>query len=126
MIANDLAPEVWNAIASEISRQAVTREIVFAVVTKRDTAKLHIFCDDFGDVAIPLVGFPASFAYYDTQADGSVAWRGDRTQVNTAFHTEVVMPAVGDVAVILDLAGTKTYPICIGVLLSKPGFWEGD
>lgn len=124
MRATDLSPEIWNAIADQIGRSSVAREVVFAVVTRVDNQKKHLFCDDFGDVAIPLVCFTTTFTYYDTQADGTVAFKGDKTQQNTAYWTQIVMPKVGDVVAILDLAGSRTYPICIGVLQSAPGFWE--
>jgi hypothetical protein len=124
--ADNLSSPIWNAIADQISRVAAQHEIVFAPVTKVDKDRYLIYVDGFGEMAIPLVGFQTTFAYYDTQGDGSTLWRGDKTQVNTAFQTRILMPKVGDVAVILDLAGTKTYPVCIGITLSKLPFWETD
>jgi hypothetical protein len=126
MIATDLDPAVWNAIADQIRRTIAQREIVFATVTKVDAVKKHIFCDDFGDLAIPVVAFGTSFAHLDTLADGTTTWRGDKTQANTFYHTQLILPKVGDTAVILDLAGSRAFSICIGLLLSEPGFWEGD
>jgi hypothetical protein len=119
MIADDLSPEIWNAIAREIGRQAVTRELVFSIVTKRDEVQLLIWASDFGDMSIPLVTFLTRFNYYDTVQDGSVR-RRDK------LPTQIVVPAIGDLAVILDIGGTKTYPICIGVVASTSGYWEED
>jgi hypothetical protein len=126
MQADNLTPAIWNAIADQIGRTAQQHEIVFSTVTKTDPTRRLIWTEDYGDMALPLVGFMTTFAYYDTQGDGSVKWCGDNTQTNTAFQTQIVMPKVGDVAVVLDLAGARTYPICIGISLSEYGFWETD
>lgn len=124
--ADNLSSPIWNAIADQIDRVAAQHEIVFAPVTKVDPVLKIIYADGFGEMGIPLVGFHFSFSYYDTQDDGALLWRGDKTQKNPIYRAEIVMPAVGDIALILDLAGTKSYPVCIGTLLSKSGFWESD
>jgi hypothetical protein len=126
MRATDLDPALWNAIADFVTRSTNEREIAFSVVTRVDTQLKHIFCEDFGDLAIPLVGFRTTFAYLDTDASGTAQWRGDKSQTNDFYYTQLVLPKVGETAVILDLAGAKTHAICIGLLLSEPGFWEGD
>jgi hypothetical protein len=123
--ADNLSPAIWNAIADQITRANAQHEIVFALVTKADPTYHVIWVDGFGEMAIPLVGFHTSFSYYSGTGSSTV-WKGDPTQTDPAYQTKVVMPKVGDVAVILDLAGTKTYPVCIGIILSKPPFWEAD
>lgn len=136
MIADNLAPEIWNAIAREIERNANPREIFFAIVTKRDSDKKLIWVDDFGSLAIPLVGFQRTFSYLDTVVDSvdtgtgapsaHAAWRGDKTQVNDAYNTQIVVPQVGQIVVILDMWAAKRFPICLGVIQSSAGYWQGE
>ena len=120
MRATDLAPEIWNAIADEIRRQSSPREIYFTKVMKVDAKRKVIWVQDFGHMAIPLVGHCYSFDYYDTTATGAVQKKNAKA--------EVVMPKVGQMVVILDPWGAKRFPICIGVLLSKAehSLWEEE
>lgn len=134
MIADDLSPEVWNAIADEISRSRAAHQIFFAKVTKADKVKKVIWVDEFGDLGIPLVSHRYSFAHYDTVPTGNVTSgqpvpiqlrrREDTTQTNLAYQTEVVVPKRGSTVVIIDPLGTRRFPLCIGVVHSKAGYWE--
>lgn len=134
MIADDLAPEVWNAIADEIGRSKSARQIYFAKVMKADKIKRVIWVDEFGDLGIPLVSLGYTFAHYDTVPTGNVTSgqpvpvqlrrREDKTQTNPTYQVQVIVPKKGDTVVILDPLGTRRFPICIGSLLSKQGYWE--
>jgi hypothetical protein len=117
MQASDLSPAIWNAIADEIRRQTSEREIYFVKVTKSDTKRHVIWCQDFGSMAIPLVGHAYGFDYYDTSGTDVMKKTGT---------VEVVCPRVGQTVVILDPWGAKRFPICIGVILSKSehSLWE--
>lgn len=124
MKATDLAPSIWNALFDQIERSKTAREIYFAKVTKADKTRKLIWVQDFGDLPIPLIGHNFSFSHYDTQANGTLKKREDKTQTNPTYLVEVVTPKVGQMAVILDPWGAKRYPVCIGVILSKSGYWE--
>lgn len=122
--ATGLSRSIWNGIADLARRSQSPREIYFSEVTKTDEVRRLVWAKDFGDVAIPLVAFASWFAYYDTQADGSVQRRDDPTHVNENFRTHVVMPRRGDVVVVLDPWGAKRFPIVVGTFLSVAGAWE--
>ena len=133
-IATDLAGTIWNAISDLVSRSEQPRTLYFARVTKADKTKNLIWTEDFGGLAIPLVSHTYSFSYYDTVPDlanlttGAVSThsqkRGDT--VNSLYETQIVCPSKGDTVVIIDPFGAKRFPICIGVIHSKTGFWEGE
>lgn len=134
MIATDLSPEIWNSIADLVGRSGTVREIFFVTVKKVDKINKIVFVEDFGDLGIPLVSFNNSFSYFDTEPTGVAvsgspittrrAKREDTTQMNPALRTELVMPKVGELVVVLDPWGGKRFPICIGVVHSKAGYWE--
>ena len=125
MRATDLAPAVWNAVADEIRRVGERRIVFFVEVTKVDTQRRILNVTEFGDIGIPLVSFTRTHSYYDTQADGTVQKRSDPDGTNDAFHSQIVLPNVGDTVVVIDLDGTKSAPFCIGVVQSMPGYWGG-
>jgi hypothetical protein len=52
--------------------------------------------------------------------------REDTTQTNPAYQTEIVTPNVGELVIILDPWGVKRFPVCIGTVQSRVGFWEGS
>ena len=132
--ATDLSPDIWNAIADLVARSSSSREVFFVKVKKVDKINKTIFVEDFGDIGIPLVSFNTSFSYVDTEPVGNAVSgspigtrrmkREDTTQTNPALQTVLVMPKVGELVVVLDPWGGKRFPICIGVLHSKAGFWE--
>jgi len=134
MPANDLGKNVWNGIADLVRRSQSPREVYFVAVTKADKTRNLVWAKEFGDVAIPLVGFLRSFAYYDTVPTGvsgatvttEKQKRSDATNKNANYLAQVVCPSVGDLIVVLDPWGAKRYPICVGTIQSRSGFWEGD
>lgn len=134
MKATNLSRAVWNAIADLTKRSTSPREVYFSEVVKADLVSNLIWTKDFGDVAIPLVAFEFSFAYYDTQPTGNVTSgqpvntksvrREDVTHKNENFKTHVICPSVGDLVVILDAWGAKRFPICVGLLNAGGKAWE--
>lgn len=137
MKATDLSDEIWNAIADLVGRSQGQRELYFVRITKVDKSKLLIWTEDFGDLAIPLVAFKTSFSHFDTQPTGAnvvagvplptkLFKRSDSTGQNPVYQTQIVPPQVGEVAVVLDPWAAKRFPICIGIIQSKTGFWEGE
>jgi hypothetical protein len=136
MRATDLSKNVWNALAGYVNRSQSPREVYYATVTRNDLLKKLVWVSEFGDVAIPLVAHKEAFVYYDTVPVGNVTSgqpvktkqerRADPKHTNANLLTEVVCPAVGDLVVIMDPWGSKRFPICIGTIQSKAGFWEGD
>lgn len=134
MLATDLTPEIWNAIADLVGRSQSSREIYFVKVTKVDKKKNLVWAKDFGDVAIPLVSHLYGFSYYDTVPHGNAVAgqpigtqkikRQDKTDKKPVYHTHIIAPKKGQLIVVLDPWGAKRFPICIGVIQSKKGFWE--
>jgi len=125
MKATELSPQIWNSIADELDRVQAPREIVFGKVVRRDATKKVIYLEQFGNLAIPLVTFGFRFEYYDTDATGAVQKRADPTGTNEALQTKLIMPRVGQTAVILDPGGQHRFPVCIGVIQSSE-FWLGE
>lgn len=125
MIAHNLSPRIWNAIARLAEQYREPRQVYFCNVTKIDKTRKLIWVEEFGSLALPLVGFGYSFMYYDTQPSGSQTKRGDTSQKNDAYHVEIIMPKIGQTVAIVDPWGAKNFPFCIGIVQSKTGFWEG-
>lgn len=133
-VASDLAGSIWNAISDLVARSQQPREIYFARVTKADKIRNLIWTEDFGGLAIPLVSHTYSFSYFDTIPDtadlgtGVVAKHLQKREdpANPLYRTAIICPSKGDTVVILDAFGAKRFPICVGVIQSKTGFWEGE
>lgn len=127
MEADALTPALWNAIADAISRALPGRNMSFGRVIKRDVTDKVVWLEEFGETAIPLCAFDSSFAYYDTQQDGTVKRREDKGDTDAAFRTKMLVPKVGQLVVIIDLFGNRRFPVCVGVLQSKLGsYWQGE
>lgn len=135
MQASDLSPEIWNAIADLIDRSKSAREVYFVKVVKADKERGLIWVKDFGDMAIPLVAHNYRFSYYDTQPTGANVTAGVPLPTkkvlradddNPVYRAQIVPPKVGQLVVILDPWGAKRFPICIGPVQSKQGYWEGE
>jgi hypothetical protein len=134
MQANQLSSRIWNGISDLVRRSQSPREIYFVEVQKVDPIKKLIFAAEFGSLGIPLVAHTFGFSYFDTvptTADlesGAVAAksvkRQDTTGHNTAFQVEIMVPKVGEIAIVLDVFGAKAFPFCIGIVQSKAGAWE--
>jgi len=136
LIATDLSRAIWNGIADLVRRNKGHREIYFARVIRSDQGKNLIWVKELGDRAIPLVAHHYSFSYYDTVPTGNVTEgqpvntvkqkREDKTNTNTNFRTKIICPKKGQIAVILDPWGARRFPICIGMIQSSTGYWEGE
>lgn len=92
-------------------------------VIKRDEAKRLVWLEDFGDQAIPLVGFKYEIKYYDETPNGTVgvavgAAQPFRTRTKTIVVTPQV-PKVGEIVVVAREMGTRRLPRCLGVILGK-------
>lgn len=136
MRATDLKSGIWNSIADLVQRSRSNREIYFDTVIKADDKAKVIWTQGYGDTPIPLVSHTYSFAYFDSVADNAAGpafpsvvtskkmKRFDATHKNPLYLTEIVTPSVGDLVIILDPWGEKTFPICIGTIQSKQPFWE--
>lgn len=120
MRATGLAPNIWNAIADLIRRESPKREVRTGRVIKRDVAKAHIWLEEFGQTAIPLVAFDHSFDYFDTSDTGV-----ERRTLQPS-DAKIVVPRVGELVVVLDMMGNRRFPMCLGVLKSKAGYWQGE
>jgi hypothetical protein len=132
-VATDLKASIWNAIADLVNRSQSPREVYFSKVTRADDILNIVWVEDFGTRSIPLVGFTQTIEYYDTVPDnadlgtGVVAKHQEKRSdpENPVFATKYKCPRKGDVVIILDPWGAKRFPICIGVIQSRAGFWEG-
>ncbi len=119
MIANDLTPEIWNAISNLVGRSSTPRQIWFCKVAKVDAIRNLIWTEEFGQMAIPLAGFELEVTYYDTHGNP------DEYVDRKTAKIKVVAPKKGSLVLILDPEGAKRFPVCLGVIQSKTGFWEG-
>lgn len=135
-LALQLSPQVWNAIGDLVKRNGGKQEIYFAEVTRADAENKLVWTKDFMDVPIPCISFDYSFAYMDTQPTGDAVdgepvksiqvRREDKTHKNANFKVKLICPKKGDLVVVLDPLGAKTFPICVGLLRSKGAWAVGD
>lgn len=125
MYATQLSDAIWNAIADLVRRSDSQREVYHVEVTKVDKTRNVLFADEFGDIGIPVVAHSLGHSFYDTQPDGSVQKKGADYETNDAYQAKIIMPMVGERVVVLDPGGSKSVPICIGVIQSPNGYWEG-
>lgn len=125
MYAEQLSDAIWNAIADLVRRNGSQREVYHVTVSKVDKARKVLWADEFGDIGIPVVVHSLGQALYDTQPDGTLKKRGEDYETNDAYQAQIIMPQIGDTVVVLDPGGSKTVPICIGVIQSPGGYWEG-
>lgn len=121
----ELPSGVWNAIYEAIRKAIPPREVTFGKVVKSDAAKQLVWLAEFGDIAIPLVYHTASFEYMDTDETGVMQLRGDKTQKNERFHTQVIVPKIGQTVCVLNPRGQGRFPMCIGVIHGH-GYWQGE
>jgi hypothetical protein len=121
MQADALSPDIWNAIAREMERLSTAREVHVGKVIKRDTLKKHVWLEAFGEVAIPIVALSFGFDYFDTQPTGNATKR-----TLDATDMRLTMPTVGQTVVVLDPGGNRRFPMCIGVIQSSSGYWQGE
>lgn len=129
MIARDLSREIWNGIADLVGRSRSPREVYYAKVSRSDPENNLVWVKDFGEIAIPLVAHGHFMHYYDEHPTGANVVDGTPVATQTTKRkgtVEIACPNKGDLVVILDPWGAKRFPICIGVIQSNKGFWEGD
>lgn len=98
-----------NTVQRMIDTAIRPSEVVYGKVIRRDEARKLIWMAEFGDQAIPLVGFEGLFKVYD---NGSVK--------HVRIKHEV--PKVGQTAVVLRQMGSRRLPKCVGIILSPSGF----
>lgn len=81
---------------------------VSGLVIKRDAKRKLVWLAEFGDQAIPIVGFSHTVKYYDTNQVGKV--------LPKISKVEVVVPAIGDSVLVARELGTRRLPRCLGVI----------
>lgn len=92
-------------------------------VVKVDAKNKCIYMKEFGDQAIPIVGFDYEVNYYDESPKGTTTQaEGDAAQFRTIKKTakvSVVMPRKGDSVLVARELGTRRLPRCLGVIQGK-------
>ena len=121
MRATSLAAPIWDAIADLVRRESPKREIRTGRVIKRDERRGHIWLEEFGQTAIPLVSFGHSFDYFDTVSANDV-----KKRTLSPTDAKIMVPQVGELVVVLDMMGNRRFPICVGKIQSKSGYWQGE
>lgn len=111
MFATRLSDTVWAQINTLVSRHQSNDEVTRGTVIKVDTNNRNVFVKEFGDTAIPLVGFTYDIEYYDTDAAGAVQKK--------TYKAEPAMPKIGDLVVIARQSGQRRLPLCIGIVKGK-------
>ena len=106
----------YDGIFEEIRRGTPPHEVTYGRVVKRDDKKKLVWLAEYGDQAIPLVGMRMQVEYFDTTPTG----------VKTRKATiDPVVPALGELVVVLRQMGSRRLPKCIGSVLSRPGSYVG-
>lgn len=82
-------------------------------VVKVDEINKCIYLAEFGDQAIPIVGFDYDVTYYDENATTT----NKKTTV-----AKVKMPKVGETVFVAREMGTRRLPRCLGVIQGKKWF----
>jgi len=119
----------WQSVAAMIERKIMqmtglrSNNFITGKVIKRDVPNKCVYLKDFGDQAIPVVGFNYTVKYYDETPNGTTAVSSGsaqpyKTRVKTVT-VDVVVPNVGDIVAVLCEMGTHRLPRCIGVIQGK-------
>jgi hypothetical protein len=98
-----LAEKIAGRVSGTKSDYFVTGKVV-----KADAKNKCIYMAEFGDQAIPLVGFERKITYYDTNASGRVV-------AKTAV-SEIIMPRVGQIVLVARELGTRRLPRALGII----------
>lgn len=124
-----LTEDDWKSIYRAIEEAQRPSEIVYAIVTRRDEKLRLVWCDEFGDIPIPMVGFKANITAFDivpynhiTDPDLDV----ESTVEKKVFQIEYAVPALGDRIAVIHQFGRKRLPKCIGVFLSIDNYNPED
>lgn len=100
----------WQSI-SEMVKNAFRRKgeyFITGKVIKRDEDQKLVWMKEFGDQAIPIVGFDYEVTYYDTNQTGSV--------ISKKAKVKVIVPKIGATVVVALEFGTRRLPRCLGVI----------
>jgi hypothetical protein len=101
-----IAAMVEKIISQQVGKK--TDYFITGKVIKVDAKNRCIYLEEFGDQAIPLVGFEYEVKYYDETTSGTV--------VRTAGVT-MKMPKVRQKVLVAREMGTDRLPRCLGVIL---------
>jgi hypothetical protein len=96
---------------------------VTGTVIKRDVPNKCVYLREFGDQAVPVVGFNYTVKYYDETPNGTTAVTAGNSQpYKTRVKTvtvDVEIPKVGQTVLVAREMGTRRLPRCLGVLQGK-------
>ena len=110
MLATRLSQQVWAQVSELIARSSGNEEITRGTVIKVDAVNRNVFVKEFGETAIPLVGFDIQVDFYDTTTTG--------VEKKTSI-ARAAMPKVGDLVVIARQGGARRLPLCLGIVQGK-------
>ena len=110
MFATRLSQQVWAEINDAISKVKTNSEITRGQVIKVDATNQNVFVKEFGETAIPLVGFDYDIEYYDSTASGVV---------KKTYIAKPRMPKIGDLVIIARQGGARRLPLCLGIVQGK-------
>jgi len=108
--ATQLSTQVWAEINRAIARVNTNSEITRGQVIKIDASNRNVYVKEFGETAIPLVGFDIDIEFYDTTPTG--------VQKKT-YIAKARMPQVGDLVIIARQGGARRLPLCLGIVQGK-------
>jgi len=112
----------WESIATLVNKLMRQKGEYFVTgkVIQRDEVKKLIWLKEFGDQAIPVVGFDYEVTYYDETPSGvnttTVGTGADfKTRAKKA-KVKVVVPKIGQSVLVAREFGTRRLPRCLGVI----------
>jgi len=112
----------WESIATLVNKLMRQKGEYFVTgkVIQRDEVKKLIWLKEFGDQAIPVVGFDYEVTYYDETPGGVVT---TAVGANADFKTKakkakvkVMVPKIGQSVLVAREFGTRRLPRCLGVI----------
>ena len=119
----------WESIAN-LARKVAREEsgsrrdyFVTGKVVKVDAKNKCIYLQEFGQQAIPIVGFSHQVTIYDETPRGvnttSVGSSADYRTIKKVITVETIMPKRGDSVLVVREFGTSRLPRCLGVIQGK-------
>lgn len=115
----------WNNIYKVIRSEITPTEIIFGEVIKRDVKHRLVWVDELGDQPIPLVGFNNNVTVYDVEPFENIVDVDLDVQSSSrqrVFTSDVIVPQVGEVVMILRQFGQNRLPHCIGTALTEENY----
>ena len=99
----------WESIAKFVEKifRKKGEYFVTGKVIKRDEKKKLIWMKEFGDQAIPIVGFDYEVTYYDKSDTGVEPKKA---------KVKLLVPKVGQSVLVAREFGTRRLPRCLGVI----------